>query len=123
MGSGGGGGGGESGGAGGECRERWEPNKSSRERCFCRMLLEMTRGVLMEGGEGWGDGDLGGGTHVFFIEDRQENVQTNMIQRSISFEGTGFLTFCGDTGPLFLSLARASSLGSFFLTKWFTGGL
>lgn len=56
-----GGGGGESGGGGRELRERCEPNRSPRERCFCLMLLEMTRGPVLEGGEGCGDGVLGGG--------------------------------------------------------------
>lgn len=54
-----GGGGGESGGAGGGCWERCELNRSSRERCFCSMLLEMVR--RKEGGEEGG----GGGTHCF----------------------------------------------------------
>lgn len=60
-----GGGGGESGGAGGGCWERCELNRSSRERCFCSMLLGGE-----EGGEGCGEGEGGltsggGGTHCF----------------------------------------------------------
>lgn len=64
------GGGGESGGAGGGCWERCEPNRSSRERCFCFMLLEIMRLPLVEEGES-GEGVLGGGcsllggTHCF----------------------------------------------------------
>lgn len=49
TGAGWGGGGGESGGGGGGCRE---PNRSFRDCCFCRMLLEITREPLVEGGEG-----------------------------------------------------------------------
>jgi len=71
-----GGGGGESGGRVGACWEPCEPNRSSRERCFCFMLLEMVRGPLVEGGEedcggvvlGGGGvllGSTGGGTHCF----------------------------------------------------------
>lgn len=89
MGAGCGGGGGESGGGGGGCCERWEPNRSFKDCCFCRMLLEMTRGALVEGGEGCGDGRLGG----------------------------------GDTGALFFSLARASSLWSVFFEKCLAVGL
>lgn len=54
MGAGCRGGGGESGGAGGRFLMRWEPKRSSRERCFCLMLLEMTRGPLVDGGEDGG---------------------------------------------------------------------
>lgn len=61
MGAGCKGGGGESGGGGGGCRERWEPNKSSKERCFCLMSLENSRRPLVEGGEGCGEVLLGGG--------------------------------------------------------------
>lgn len=70
MGAGCKGGGGESGGGDGGCRERWEPNKSSKERCFCLMSLENSRRPLVEGGDGRGEmaGGLGltaggGGTH------------------------------------------------------------
>lgn len=86
--------------------ERCEPNRSSRERCFCLMLLEMTRGPLVEGGEGCGDGVLGGGCCL------------------LGFTGGGTHCFCCcGTGALFLSLARASSLGSFFFIKFRGGGL
>lgn len=66
-----GGGGGESGRG---FWERCEPNRSSRERCFCFMLLEMMCGPLLEGGEGWVlregcsiSGSIGGGGGTHFI--------------------------------------------------------
>lgn len=88
-----------SGGAGGGCWERWDTNRSARERCFCLMLLEISRRPLVEGGEGCGEGDFGGGC-------------------ALTRGGGGAHCFfsCG-TGALFLSLARASSLGSFLFTN------
>lgn len=86
MGAGGGGGGGESGGGGGMFWERCATKRSARERCFCFMLLEMTRPPVVEGGEGRGEGLLeeddsflgligggGGGTFCFCKQEDQQS--------------------------------------------------
>ena len=96
MGSGCGGGDGESGGAGGCCWERCEPNRSSRERCFCLMLLEITRGPVEEGDEGGvlsGDcsrsgltGGGGGGTNFSCMQKGQDNVRIYNTVASESFQ-------------------------------------
>lgn len=86
------------------------------------MLLEMTLGPLAEGSAG-GGGAFGGGGSVCMSQNRKIKLKISRkkkaLKRQCVIEANVFLT-CGN-GALFFSLARASCLGSLFLTNVLAG--